>query len=406
LTGFNDQARNVLARAEDEARRLNHEYLGTEHMLLGLIAAGSREVAAAFRSLGVDPARLRREIAALVQPGANAVTLEALPQTPRARQALEFAELEALLMNSPHVAPEHLLLGLMREPDGVAGRVLQNLGLTLQRLTAEVFKTRLLQSTLVERIVRPVRAGTARKRKMRDELLSHLLAIYDQELTRLDDPAAAWREAAIRFGDPAELTRELESSLPRSARREYYYERWFGWRAPESAARWSFRLAAQLFVMLAIVVGIGSAASILLAGWGNLQWRYFRGAAAFLLLLPATVGTWVILCEKMRDAMFGVFGSRKSPFRVLLSAAAITLAVVVAGVCYMAITEWDFASAIPMLVPYSFAGIATGVAAMLIVRFNGLTEIRDTVWACMDLDRPILDDPDSPLSGNPPVEPA
>jgi hypothetical protein len=392
-------------RAEEEARRLNHEYLGTEHILLGLVAEGGGEVAAAFRTFHATPDTIRQAIAALVQPGVDMIAMGPLPSTPRARQAIESAELEATLMESSLVAPEHLLVGLMREPDGVAGRVLRELGITLERVTSEVFRTRLLQAKFVEQIVRPVRVGTPRKRKMRDELLAHLTDIYDEELARLNDPAVAWRETATRFGDPAELTREIESSLPRRARHDYYIERWIGWRAPETAQRWMLRLSLQFFVLLAMVVGLGCIAAMALAGWDNLPWRLFRGATAFLLFLPATFGVTGTLYYKMRDASFGVFGSRKSPLRVLLLAGAIALVVTGAGFGFVALTGWSAAEAVALLVPYGIAGVALAVAALLATHWNGITEIRDTRWAILDISGANPAGPDQPPNDSRPVEP-
>ncbi len=140
-------------------------------------------------------------------------------------------------MGESRLGPEHILLGLMREPDGVAGQALRNLGLETQQIVGEVFRTLLEQMKIVERAIRNVPAGVAWKRKRREELLAHLIEIYDEELERSHDPVVAMKQAARRFGDPAELTAEFSASLTAAERRAFYIERWFGWQAPESVAR-------------------------------------------------------------------------------------------------------------------------------------------------------------------------
>src|SRR5262245_35540347 len=99
---------------------------------------------------------------------------------------------------------------------------------------------------VVERAVRPVRAGARRKDRMREELLAHLTGIYDQEHARLGDERAALDKAIRRFGEPADLTRGLQESLTREDRLTFFVERWIGWRAKESGARHTFCLAVLL----------------------------------------------------------------------------------------------------------------------------------------------------------------
>src|SRR4051794_10716319 len=101
----------------------------------------------------------------------------------------------------------------------------------------------------VERAVRPVQASGRRKDRMREELLAHMTAIYEEEHTRTGDEAAARDQAARRLGEPAELTRELQASVSRNERVAFALERWFGWRAPETGTRWMLRLTAQLFLL-------------------------------------------------------------------------------------------------------------------------------------------------------------
>jgi four helix bundle protein len=137
---FTDRARKVMALANQEAQRFNHEYIGTEHILLGLVKEGSGVGATAMKNLGVDIKKLRLEVEKLVKSGPDMVTMGKLPQTPRAKRAIEYAIEEALALNHNYVGTEHILLGLLRERDGVAAQVLMNLGLTLDGVRNEVLK--------------------------------------------------------------------------------------------------------------------------------------------------------------------------------------------------------------------------------------------------------------------------
>ena len=127
-----------MALANQEAQRFNHEYIGTEHVLLGLIKEGSGVGANVLRNLGVDLPKVRMEIEKLVKAGPDMVTMGKLPQTPRAKKVVEYAIEEARNLNHNYVGTEHLLLGLLREHDGVAAQVLLNLGLKLEEVRGEV----------------------------------------------------------------------------------------------------------------------------------------------------------------------------------------------------------------------------------------------------------------------------
>jgi ATP-dependent Clp protease ATP-binding subunit ClpC len=135
---FTDRARKVMALANQEAQRLNHEYIGTEHILLGLVKEGSGVGANVLRNLDVDLRRVRLEVEKLVKAGPEMVTMGKLPQTPRAKKVIEYAIEEARNLNHNYVGTEHLLLGLLREHDGVAAQVLMNLGLKLEEVREEV----------------------------------------------------------------------------------------------------------------------------------------------------------------------------------------------------------------------------------------------------------------------------
>ena len=135
---FTDRARKVMALANQEAQRFNHEYIGTEHILLGLVKEGSGVGANVLKNLDVDLRKVRLEVEKLVKAGPEMVTMGKLPQTPRAKKVIEYAIEEARNLNHNYVGTEHLLLGLLREHDGVAAQVLMNLGLKLEEVREEV----------------------------------------------------------------------------------------------------------------------------------------------------------------------------------------------------------------------------------------------------------------------------
>src|SRR6185503_1634772 len=135
---FTERAQRVILIAQEEAKRLNHDYVGTEHILLGLIALGEGVAAQVLANLGVDLRRVRAEIEKIVGTGDNVMLLGEIPFTPRAKKVLELAVEEAQNMGHSHVGTEHLLLGLIREEEGVAAQVLENLGLRLDVVREEV----------------------------------------------------------------------------------------------------------------------------------------------------------------------------------------------------------------------------------------------------------------------------
>src|SRR5271166_2824564 len=135
---FTDRARKVMQLANQEAQRFNHEYIGTEHILLGLVKEGSGVAANVLKNLDIDLRRIRLEVEKIVQAGPDMVTMGKLPQTPRAKKVIEYSIEEARNLNHNYVGTEHLLLGLLREQEGVAAQVLMNLGLKLEDVREEV----------------------------------------------------------------------------------------------------------------------------------------------------------------------------------------------------------------------------------------------------------------------------
>lgn len=137
---FTERARKVIILAKEEARRFNHDYIGTEHILLGLIREGEGVAAAVLQKIGVSLENIRLEIEKLVQPGPATQIIGDIPFTPRAKKALELAAEEARSLGHNYIGTEHLLLGLIREGEGVASQVLLNLGLDLNAVRNEIME--------------------------------------------------------------------------------------------------------------------------------------------------------------------------------------------------------------------------------------------------------------------------
>jgi len=137
---FTERARKVIVYAKEEARRFNHDYIGTEHLLLGLIREGEGVAAAVLQKLGLDLETIRIEVEKLVQPGPQTQVLGDIPFTPRSKKALELSAEEARALGHNYIGTEHLLLGLVKEGEGMAYRVLLNLGLDLSKLRNEVLE--------------------------------------------------------------------------------------------------------------------------------------------------------------------------------------------------------------------------------------------------------------------------
>lgn len=125
---FTENAQKIILIAQEEAKRLNHDYVGTEHLLLGLCAINGTVSHKILSTVGVNFRKVRQEIEKMVGIGDTIMLLGEIPFTPRAKKVLEFSVEEAQLLNSEVIGTEHILLGLIREEEGVAGKILTNLG--------------------------------------------------------------------------------------------------------------------------------------------------------------------------------------------------------------------------------------------------------------------------------------
>jgi len=135
---FTDRTRRLMRLANQEAINLNHEYIGTEHILLGLVKEGSGNAATILRTCIVDLLAITNEIHKLIQRGPEMAQVGKLPQTPRAKKVIEYSMEESRNLNHNYVGTEHILLGLLREQEGVAAQVLMNLGVKIELVRAEI----------------------------------------------------------------------------------------------------------------------------------------------------------------------------------------------------------------------------------------------------------------------------
>lgn len=195
---FTDRARKAMQLANQAAQRMNHEYIGTEHMLLGVLEENGGIATSVLKNLEIDIAAARKRVDELVPAGPDMVTMGKLPQTPRAKKVIEYSMEEARNLGHNYVGTEHILLGLVREQDGVAGQVLRALGLTLDAAKAEV--VRLLTSgtsneaplsTDVSRMVNALAAEREREMvlmtvRVVDEILAPLTKLVGELRARLE----------------------------------------------------------------------------------------------------------------------------------------------------------------------------------------------------------------------------
>ena len=137
---FTARARQVIIFGRQEASQLNHDYIGTEHILLGLLKMGEGLAIDVLKSLGIDLAQLNEEIKKAIKPGPSTITMGDIPFTPRAKEALELAMEEAQSLGHNYIGTEHLLLGLLREKEGIAARVLEAMGVDIDKVRQKMME--------------------------------------------------------------------------------------------------------------------------------------------------------------------------------------------------------------------------------------------------------------------------
>ena len=132
LSDFTPRAQRIIQLAKQEADRFNHAYVGTEHLLLGIIALGAGVAVAIIEQMNISLDDVRMEVEKIVPPGPETKTVGDVPYTPKTRKVLQLARSEASAMSHSYIGTEHILLGLLKEGEGFAAQVLSNLGVDLE----------------------------------------------------------------------------------------------------------------------------------------------------------------------------------------------------------------------------------------------------------------------------------
>ena len=140
MNNFTPRAQQVLALARKEADRFHHNYVGTEHILLGLIKLGQGVAVSVLQKMGLDLETVRTAVEKQVGTGQETKTPGSIPYTPRVKKVLALAGKEARVLNHSYVGTEHILLGLLREGEGVAARVLKSLDIDIERTRNEILR--------------------------------------------------------------------------------------------------------------------------------------------------------------------------------------------------------------------------------------------------------------------------
>jgi ATP-dependent Clp protease ATP-binding subunit ClpC len=200
-SNFTDRVRKVLSLAREEATRLRHDYVGTEHILLGLIREGEGVAAAILTNLNVELQALKERIESRVDRGKSQMTAEEVPYTTRAKKVLEFSVAEARNLKHSYVGTEHLLLGLLREEKGLAAQVLGEMGVSIEMARQETIK--LLGGELGQSSSSPEGAAPAKgEKKSKTPALDH----FCRDLTEL----AQQGELDPTIGRTKEIERVIE----------------------------------------------------------------------------------------------------------------------------------------------------------------------------------------------------
>ncbi|MSU37138.1 MAG: ATP-dependent Clp protease ATP-binding subunit [Pedosphaera sp.] len=190
LNNFTPRAQQVLALARKEADRFNHNFVGTEHLLLGLIKLGQGVAVNVLQKLGLDLETVRQEVEKEVRSGNEAKASGNIPYTPRVKKVLSLASKEAKALNHTYVGTEHILLGLLREGDGVAAKVLKNLDVDIEQCRQEILKEldpQFQQSESEEgtKDAEPVEAGKGAPKDPKKEVKTPALKAFGRDLTEI-----------------------------------------------------------------------------------------------------------------------------------------------------------------------------------------------------------------------------
>ena len=194
---FSDHSKRVMNKARQQVERWNHDYLGTEHLLLGLLEVEGCRARSMLESLQVDTRRVVTEIDTRVRPGSTRTKMGQIPFTPRARKALEYSLEAAASLGSRVIGTEHLLLGLVREPEGVASKALSACGLSFENARALLREEAGVEAT-EEASQRPTGAGDHRSEAWRVRILEAAVDVLVE--LRESELAVKLQELARKHG--------------------------------------------------------------------------------------------------------------------------------------------------------------------------------------------------------------
>src|ERR1700690_4362032 len=183
MNNFTPRAQQVLALARKEADRFNHNFVGTEHLLLGLIKLGQGVAVNVLQKLGLDLETVRLEVEKQVGTGPDQKMMGNIPYTPRVKKVLALAQKEAKALNHTYVGTEHILLGLLREGDGVAARVLKNMDVDIEQTRQEILKE--LDPNFNAQEESPTNEGPSEKTEKKGEVKTPALKAFGRDLTEI-----------------------------------------------------------------------------------------------------------------------------------------------------------------------------------------------------------------------------
>ena len=207
---FTDRARRVVVLAQEEARMLNHDYVGTEQILVALIGEGGGVAARALQSLGITEEAVRQQVEELVGRGQAGPQRGHLPFTPGAKKILQLSLREAIALGHGYIGTEHILLGLVREGEGVALRVLNGLGVDPGRVRQRVIA--LVSARRVQEQPETGRGGGRGKRKLASEVRGRLDSI-EWRLSVLEQRVGSGPEVRDLDREIAEVRRDKEAAI-------------------------------------------------------------------------------------------------------------------------------------------------------------------------------------------------
>jgi ATP-dependent Clp protease ATP-binding subunit ClpC len=209
---FTDRARRVVVLAQEEARMLNHDYIGTEHILLGLIHEGNGVAARALEALGITDEAVRQQIDETVGRGKKPARSGHIPFTARAKKSLELSLREALQLGHNYIGTEHILLGLIREGEGPAAQVLTAMGADLDTVREQVIELLHGRQAKDESGTRRSGKGGRRKRKLLAEILDRLESI-DSRLSAVEQRVGTGPDLHNLDQEIKQARRDKESAI-------------------------------------------------------------------------------------------------------------------------------------------------------------------------------------------------